>query len=271
MEPILLTVAEGIASLRFNRPDRLNALDLAMSNAFLDAADRIAGDRSIRVVMLSGAGRAFVAGGDLDFLRSAIDRAEAARQLIRPMHAGLKTLREAGVLTLAVVQGPAAGAGMSLAIASDFVVASAQASFSMAYIRVAASPDCGGSWALTRLVGARRALELTLLGDTLSASAALQMGLINAVVPPEDLDHAAYALAGRLAALPMGAAARTRRLLERGFTARFEDHLDLEQEAFAAGAIEPDFAEALDAFSARRVPTFTRDRTAGAAKGFSDA
>lgn len=259
MDPILLSVADGIARLRFNRPDRLNAIDLAMTEAFLDAAGRIASDRSIRVVVLSGEGRAFVAGGDLAFLRSAADRPEAARRLIDPMHAGLKTLRESGVLTLAVVQGAAAGAGMSLALASDFVIASDQASFSMAYIRVAASPDCGGSRALARLVGARRALELALLGDTLSASAAFKAGLINSVVSPDALDQAAQALARRLAALPAGAAARTRQLLDVALITSFEDHLDLEREAFAEGAADPDFAEALEAYFGRRPARFTRD------------
>lgn len=260
MDPVLLSIRDGIAKLRFNRPDRLNALDLAMTEAFQDAVAQIASDRSVKVVVLSGEGRAFVAGGDLAFLRSAANRAEAARKLITPIHNGLKTLREQGLLTVATVHGPAAGAGMSLTLASDFVVASDQATFNMAYVRIAASPDCGGSWALTRLVGARRALELALLGDTLTASEALQMGLINKVVSAADLARETDSLAERLALLPSGAAIRTRSLIDVAFTTAFSDHLDLEREAFATGAADSEFDEALDAFFTRRAPVFVGDR-----------
>lgn len=261
MDPILLSVADGIARLRFNRPEQLNAIDLSIADGFRCAMVRIADDPSIRVVTLSGEGRAFIAGGDLSFLRRAGDRAEAAGRLIDPMHDGLKILRKAGVLTLAVVHGPAAGAGMSLALISDFVVASEEATFNMAYNQVAASPDCGGSWALPRLVGARRALELTLLGATLSAAEALQIGLINRVVPKDVLHQSADAFAERLAALPIGAALRTRSLLESSYSTGFEDQLDFEQVAFRAGATDPDFVEALEAFQSRRQPVFSRRRT----------
>lgn len=260
MEPILLTIDDGVAELRFNRPERLNALDLATTQAFLAAADRIVADRSARVVVLSGEGRAFVAGGDLAYLRSAPDRAAAARELISPIHEGLKRLREAGLLILAAVQGTAAGAGMSLALLSDFTLAAEGATFSMAYIRVAASPDCGGAWALTRLVGARRALEVALLGETISAQAALQMGLISRVVPGAQLATEARALAARLARLPAGAAARTRDLIDGAFSHTLAHHLDREKDAFVACVSDDDFNEALEAFFARREPAFARER-----------
>jgi 2-(1,2-epoxy-1,2-dihydrophenyl)acetyl-CoA isomerase len=253
---VILTISEGVASVRFNRPDRLNALDLTLAEAFLDAVDRLVADETVRVVILSGEGRAFVAGGDLAHLRAASDRPAAARALIDPVHEGLKRMRRAGVLTVVAAQGAVAGAGMSLMLLADFALAAEDTIFSMAYIKVAASPDCGGSWALPRLVGRRRALELMLLSDPLNAREALALGLVTRITPAADLQTEARVLALRLAALPAGAAGRTLDLIDAASGSSLDVQLDRERDAFVAGAGEADFAEALSAFFERRPPRF---------------
>lgn len=260
MDPVILTTSAGVAWLRFNRPERLNALDPETTAGFLAAVDAVIADLENRVLVLSGVGRAFVAGGDLEVLHRAADKPAAARALIAPMHEGLRKLRDAGVLTIAGVNGVAAGAGMSLALLADFAIATSGASFSMAYIGVGASPDCGGSWALARLVGRRRALELSLLSTRLGAEDAFSLGLVNRVVEPEALEPACQALADRLIALPWAAAMATCRLIDDAPGQTLSAHLDAEMAAFVDASAGADFAEAVDAFLARRTPRFARAR-----------
>lgn len=257
---IALTKADGVAGIRFNRPDRLNAINLAMSDAFLAAVEEVIADEDIRVVILSGEGRAFVSGGDLAFLRDAPDLPSAARSLITPMHEGLKRLRRAGIPVVVAAKGAVAGAGMSLVLMADFVVAADDAVFNMAYMKVAATPDCGGSWALPRLVGRRRALELTLLSESVPAVAALELGLVNRLARVDEIDTASEKLARQLATAPAGAVRRTLALIDQAFSTELDEHLDMECQAFQEAAGEPDFAEALDAFFERRKPQFASRR-----------
>ena len=261
MDPVLLTSSGGVAWLRFNRPERLNALGPDMTSAFLTAVETVVGDPANRVLVMTGMGRAFVAGGDLAWLREAHDRSAAAHGLITPMHDGLKRLRHSGVLTVAGVNGVAAGAGMSLALLADFTIASEAAVFGMAYIGVGGSPDCGGSWGLARAVGRRKALELALLGERLTAADALDLGLVNRVVSAEALERECQALAERLAALPWGAAMATRDLIDAGAGSSLEAQLDRERACFMRAASADDFAEAMDAFFNRRPARFGGDRT----------
>lgn len=256
-EPIVVTIANGIAELRFNRPERLNALDVELARAFEAAAARVSADQNVRVVVVSSEGRAFVAGGDLAHFRAAADKPAAAAELIDPIHAGLKMLARSPQIVVGSLKGAVAGAGMSLALGFDLAVAADDATFNLAYARVAASPDCGGSWALPRLVGYRRALEIALLSETIDAAEALRLGFVNRVVPRAKLETETAALAARLAAGPAVAYGNIKSLMRQSLDRDYGGQLDAEARAFGQCAATADFTEAVDAFLGKRKPEFT--------------
>jgi 2-(1,2-epoxy-1,2-dihydrophenyl)acetyl-CoA isomerase len=255
-DAVIVTVAEGVAELRFNRPDRLNALDVELAQAFAAAVARVTADPAVRVIVISSEGRAFVAGGDLAHFRRAEDKVAAAGQLIDPIHAALKQLAAAPQIVIGSLKGAVAGGGMSLALGLDLLVAADDATFNLAYARVAASPDCGGSWALPRLVGYRRALEIALLSDTINAAEALRLGLVNRVVPRAELEAETAKLAARLASGPAVSSANIKALMRRSLDRTHAEQLDAEAVGFEACAATADFAEAVDAFFEKRRPRF---------------
>jgi 2-(1,2-epoxy-1,2-dihydrophenyl)acetyl-CoA isomerase len=255
--PVLVDSAEGIARLRFNRPDRLNAIDVEMAEGFAAAVDSVLQDPTVRVILLCAEGRAFVAGGDLGSFRHADDRVAVADAIIGPMHRALKRLAEAPAIVLCAAHGAVAGAGMSILCFADLAVAAEDTTFNMAYARVGVPPDCGGSWALPRIVGLRRALELALLTETVDANEALRLGLVNRVVPRVALDEEAMKIAARLARAAPAAMAGTKALMRGAFSASVDEQLDAEQRGFASCAATDDFVEALDAFFGKRSPRFT--------------
>jgi len=255
-DPVLVSSSGGVAEIRFNRPERLNALDMELADGFADAVTRVTADASVKVVVVSAEGRAFVAGGDLAHFRRSADKAAAAAQLIDPIHAALKVLARSPQIAIGSVKGPIAGAGMSLALGFDLLVAADDATFNLAYARVAASPDCGGSWALPRLVGYRRALEIALLSETIDATEALRLGLVNRVVPRAALEDETAKLAARLAAGPAVAQANIKALMRQSLDREYAAQLDAESQGFAACASTVDFAEAIDAFFEKRKPNF---------------
>ncbi|MBP6294072.1 MAG: enoyl-CoA hydratase/isomerase family protein, partial [Comamonas sp.] len=209
--PLLFSRADGIATLQFNRPAQLNALDVPTAQALLAAVQEIAADRSVRAVLLKGAGRAFVAGGDLATLQA--NPVQGAQDLLEPLNAAVTLLHGLDAPVIAQVHGAAAGAGLSLMLMCDFVLAAEGTKFNLAYINLGTSCDVGASWALPRLVGLRQALEIALLGEGFDAAEALRLGLINRVLPAAELDAAAQALAQRIASGPTVAYGQMRRLL----------------------------------------------------------
>lgn len=255
--PVALRIADGIASLRFQRPEVLNAIDVSTAIALRDAVRAATSDASVRVIVLSGEGRAFVAGGDLAYFRDAGASApQAAAALIEPMHEVVLALVNARQPVLASLHGAVAGAGMSLAMAADLAIAGDNTVFNLAYAKVGATPDCSASWMLPRLVGLRAAMEIALLADSLSATEALRLGLVNRVVPLDRLEEETAKLARRLAASAPLALAGIKRLLRDGLDRSLPEQLDAEQAAFVAGAATEDFHEALSAFFAKRKPVF---------------
>lgn len=251
-DAVLLDVEDGIASIRVNRPERLNVLSVEVAEGIRGAVDRALSDGSVRVVVLSGEGRSFMAGGDLRHFTGAGDRGRAARELIDPVHDALKRLSQAGQITIASVHGPVAGAGLSIAMGLDLAVAAEGTVFHFAYSSVAAPPDCGGSWALPRLVGYRAALQIALLeGDGISAGRAFDMGLVSRVVPDESLESATQELAERLRDGAPAAQAATKRLYRGALETSLAAQLDAEAEAFEACARTDDFERAIAAFFER--------------------
>jgi 2-(1,2-epoxy-1,2-dihydrophenyl)acetyl-CoA isomerase len=254
--PVLLTIDGPVAEIRFNRPKVLNAFNLEASCQFLACCERLAAEKSVRVVVLRGEGSSFMAGGDLAQFRDSADRPAFTREILKPLNSALLILDELPLPVIAAVQGAAAGAGASIALAADFVIAAEDAKFILAYARVGTSLDAGSTWVLPRLVGLRRAMELALLAEPVSAADALAMGLITRVVAPAKLGEETAALARRLAAGPTSAYGRIKRLLRDSMSQEFAVQLKAELEAFAGSAATADFGEGLAAFFEKRAAVF---------------
>ena len=253
--PLELRHSAGIATLRFNRPQALNAIDVPMARALLAAARELAADRSVRAVVLCGAGKGFMAGGDLATLQR--DPHGSAVELLAPLNEAIKLFDAMDAPVIAQVHGVAAGAGMSLMLQADFVVAAQGTRFNLAYTNIGASCDGGASWALPRLVGLRRALAIAMMSDTIEAEEALHMGLINEVVAPDALDSAVAALSTRLAQGPTRALGHMRRLMRRAWDRTLAQQLDAEAEAFREGVNTDDFRTGVEAFFAKQKPVFS--------------
>lgn len=255
----VLTRRDGVvAHIRLNRPHVLNALDQAMAEALLAAVQAIVADASVRAVVLSGAGRSFMAGGDVAAMHQAgADAPAFAARLIRPLHQALRLLAACPAPVLASAQGPVAGAGVSLLLAADLAIAADDLHLALAYPRIGASPDGSSTFTLPRIVGLRRAMEIALLSDTIAAEEALRLGLVNRVVPLADLAAATEALARRLADGPTRAFAATRRLLRESFDRDLAAQLDAEAQNFIATAATEDFREGTAAFAQKRRARFT--------------
>lgn len=255
---VILSIEEEVAEIRFNRPNVLNAPDIEVAEQFEAAVNAVLAEATNRVVILSGSGRAFMAGGDLGAFRAATrqDRARVSRRILEPLNRALEALASSALITIASVHGAVAGAGMSLAMMTDFAVAAESTKFSFSYTKVAGCPDCGGSFALTRLVGLRKALEIALLSDVVDARTALSVGLVNRVVPDEELRSTTLQLAQRLRSGPRQSLGSTKRLLRQSSSRTLPEQLSAELENFAALSGAADFQEGIDAFYEKRAPRF---------------
>lgn len=253
-DPILFERDGGIARIRFNRPAQLNAVDLATSRAFLDACRRVASDPEVRVVLLSGEGKAFGAGGDLNEL--ADDPVAGAPRLIEPVHDAIKLIAELDVPFVASVHGIVAGGSLSLAMACDIVVAAEGTRFNLSYVKIGATCDGSATWSLPRLVGTRNALGIALLGQTFDAAEAYRMGMLNLVVPVESLEATSREIAERLARGPTRAIGAMKRLIRTSFERSLPDQLDAERDRFVENVRTEDFRAGIAAFLDKRTPVF---------------
>jgi len=253
------TVSDGVGTVTLNRPDKLNALTF---EAYADLRDLLAelphrGD--VRVLVLTGEGRGFCSGGDVEEIIAELLKLEAARLLefTRMTGAVVKALRECPIPVVAAVNGIAAGAGSVIALGCDFRLLAESASFAFLFTRVGlAGADMGSAYLLPRIVGLGRATELLLLGDKLPAQRALQIGLANQVVPDEELPGAAQALARRLAEGPAFAYANTKVLLTRELDMDLGSAVELEAITQALLMKSDDFAEFYAAWSDGREPAW---------------
>ena len=258
---ILFTVEAGIARLTLNRPDKLNSFTGEMHAELRDALDTIQADKTIRVLVLSGAGRAFCAGQDLADPEMAMtpgqpmpDIGNVVEKNYKPLVLRLQNLR---VPTIAAVNGIAAGAGASVALACDLVVATKSASFLQAFSKIGLVPDTGGTWFLPQRVGMARAMGLALLAEKLPAEKAAEWGLIWAAV--EDAEFAATVdrLATQLSTAPTKALVRTRQALHAAPGHTLEQQLSFEGSFMRELGWSPDYAEGVAAFMEKRAPKFT--------------
>lgn len=255
---LLFDVKDGIAHLTLNRPEALNSINLELSKDLMQAVLECDEDPRIRAVVLSGNGRLFCAGGDLKTFTTQRERLPCyVKEVTTYLHAAVSRLTRMDPPVVAAVHGFAVGAGMSLALACDLVIAAETASFSVAYTRVGLTPDGSMSYFLPRLIGLKRALELTLTNRTLSAQEALDWGLVTRVVPDGKLLSEANALAIQLAAGPAKALGAAKRLMQKGSNETLETEMENETQTIAGIARTSDTHEAIRAFIEKRAPKFT--------------
>jgi 2-(1,2-epoxy-1,2-dihydrophenyl)acetyl-CoA isomerase len=257
---LIENVKDGVAVLTLNRPDRLNAMSRPMLDALLEALPRLAEDPAVGVVVLTGAGRGFCAGGDVKAMAEGTELGgqtmEEKAQALRSRMETSRWLHEMPKPTIAMVRGPAAGAGLSLAMACDLRVASDTARFGTAFARVGYSGDFGGSYFLSQLVGTAKARELYFTADLLDAPQALALGLVNRVVPDAQLEEETMALAGRLARGPRVALRYMKRNMNAAESASLKEMLDLEAWHHTRTGMTEDHREAARAFVEKREPQF---------------
>lgn len=257
--PVEYEVDGSVAVLTLNRPEVLNAFDDEHGRALLDALDRAAGDDSIRCIVITGAGRAFSAGEDLGALQGIYESGSApplGDTLADRYNPLVRAVRSAPKPVVAAINGVAAGAGASLALACDFRIASDKAKLTLAFIKVGLVPDSGGLWFLTRMVGVARAWELAALGDPIDAGEALSLGIVNRVVSSEEFEAAWRDFARRLAAGPTRAYALTKELANAAPERSLAEQLDLEVGAQTEAGKTQDHLEGVRAFLAKRPPDF---------------
>ena len=259
--PVLLRRDGPIATLTLDRPEALNALDATMVDALIAATGELAADDSVRVVVLGGAGKHFMAGGDIRFFAESLrdaptDRDAAFQRIIERVHASVERLARMPQPVIGRVSGAVAGFGLSLANACDLVFASEDAYFASAYLQLGVTPDGGGTYWLPRLVGARRAAQIMLLGDRFGAREAETLGIVNRVLPAGELDRAVDDAARRIAAGPTHAVRNLKRLLRESLGHSLSQQLRAEAQSFGQCAGTDDFAEGVAAFLAKRPPDF---------------
>ncbi len=258
-ETLDVAIADRICTITMNRPDVYNALNDALTYELQDALKNAARDKDVSVVVLTGAGKAFCSGQDLGALQKKYvpgyvpHLGEDLRKRYNPV---ATRLREMEKPVIAAVNGVAAGAGLSFALACDIRIASERASFIEVFINVGLIPDSGSTWTLPRLVGLGKAMELCFTGDTVDAAEALRIGLVNRVVPADDLMTEANTLAGRIAALPARGIALTKRLLNQSFDNDLAAQLEAEAFAQETAALTEDHYEGVVAFIEKRKPEF---------------
>jgi 2-(1,2-epoxy-1,2-dihydrophenyl)acetyl-CoA isomerase len=249
-----------VTRITLNRPDVLNAMTQVMSDELMEAFAAAGDDPDVRAVVLTGAGRGFCAGQDLkEFERSyrSGDRPDIEEHLERSYHRLIPLMVRTPKPVIAAVNGVAAGAGVSLAVACDIRIAGADARFIQAFVNIGLVPDSGGTWLLPRVIGYPRALELSITGQPIDAERALALGLVNRVVPQAELESEVAAFAARLAAMPTAAVAATKELMREAVALDLEEALRREGAAQSRMGRTDDHLEGVMAFAEKREPRFT--------------
>ena len=255
-ECLLYEVENGVATITLNRPDVFNAFNDQQSYDLQDALKQVAKDDNVRVVVLTGAGKAFCSGQDLKAIASAEKRnlSESLEKRYNPI---IRSMRNLPKPIICKLNGVAAGAGCSLALACDMIVASTAASLIEVFVNVGLVLDSGSSYFLPRLVGSAKAFELSTLGSKVTAEEALKLGMVNKVVAPEELDAAVAELAARFAASPTKAIGLMKKMLNKSFNSSLDEMLDYEAYCQKIAGSSEDYKEGVKAFNEKRKPQFT--------------
>jgi 2-(1,2-epoxy-1,2-dihydrophenyl)acetyl-CoA isomerase len=247
----------NVATLTLNRPDAYNALDLVLGRDLFTASIELDEDPDVRCVVVTGSGRAFCAGGDVKSFVDNLGRIGAhIKELTTYLHGAISRFARSDKPVIMAVNGVAAGGGFSLALSGDLVVAAESAKFTMAYSRIAASPDGSSSYFLPRLIGLRRAMELYFTNRVLTAREAVEWGMVTRAVPDAELPGAVDALARELAQGPSKAFGIAKRLLHQSTWESLETQMELEAQGIAACGRTEDFRAGVTAFAEKATPTF---------------
>jgi 2-(1,2-epoxy-1,2-dihydrophenyl)acetyl-CoA isomerase len=256
-QTLLVERVGALATIALNRPEARNALDLTMRQELLAALDEIEADAAVRVLILTGTGGHFCAGGDVKTMRARRQTAAEGRGRVQLLNKLVMRLVDFPKPTIAMVDGYAVGAGTNLAVCCDLVVASDRAKFGELFNKIGLVPDGGGTWLLSRLVGLGRAKELIFTGDVFDAAEAARMGLVNRVVPVAELETATRTLAEKIAAGPPNVLAMAKHMVNRAATSDLASALDLEAYSQGVALASDDHQEGLAAFFDKRAPKFT--------------
>lgn len=254
-EPLVLIETLGaVRKLTLNRPAALNSFTSAMQRELRPALDAAADDPTVRCLVITGAGRGFCAGQDLNDPEVNSNTGDVVERIYKPLALRVASMP---VPVIAMVNGVAAGAGANFALGCDFVIAAKSASFIQAFSKIGLIPDCGGTWLLPRLVGRAKAIGLAMSGDKLSADDAERLGLIWRCVDDAALSDQTMALATKLAAMPVKALAATRRTIDDSIMINYADALSLEARVQQQMSVQSDFREGVAAFLEKRAPKFS--------------
>jgi len=255
---VTLTRSDGLGLLTLNRPQAGNTINMAMALELEAQVDHAIADPSVRAVVLTGSGRLFCGGGDISAFAAAGDQAgDFLFEIAHALHHSVKKLAVMGKPLITLINGPAAGAGLSLAISGDLVLATPSAHFTAAYSGVGLTPDGGASWLLPRMIGLRRAQDMIFTNRRVDAQEAAQIGLVTRLVAPDALMSEGLAVARALAQGAVGAHGGAQALLAASFHQDFASQLDLEAASIARAGATPEAREGISAFLERRKPDFS--------------
>lgn len=260
-DSVLVYIENNIAKIQLDRPQLLNALDPNMAASLRSVFADIALNKDVRVVWLAGSGPAFMAGGDLSYFKEIqpeLAQGNCAKldPIFEDIHQTVTILRTMSQPVLACVHGAVAGFGMSLMMACDLVMAAESSVFTLAYCGIGVSPDGSATYALPRIVGVKRAMELALLGERFDSTRALELGLVNWVVADDELKQTGKRLVQRLAHGPARAYANTKRLINGSSHNDLRTQLEAERKSFFDCVMTDDFEEGVNAFLGKRRPQF---------------
>ena len=258
-EQLIVDRNGGVATVRLNNPARLNALSVTLSRELMEAVGTLGEDPEVRAIVLTGEGRGFCVGADLTALQEPYlkgERPKLSGFLREGYNRLIPAIANAPKPVIAAVNGVAAGAGISLALACDVRIASEEASFNSAFVKIGLVPDSGACWFLPRAIGMTNALEMAITGDRVDAQAALELGLVNRLVPPGQVLPEAQAYAARLAELPTAAIGLIKRIFRQAAQLSLEETLELEADFQDLAAASDDHIEGVLAFLQKRPPSF---------------
>ncbi len=265
-DTVLLDIRDAVATITINRPDSLNAINDDVVTALIEITGALRKSDDVRCVILTGAGDHFMAGGDVKRFKKRFEDAKNKEEteawfnsILGRIHIIVENMNALQMPVIAGVKGAVAGAGFSLMLGCDLVIAAEGGIFTLAYCHLGTSPDGGSTWYLPRIVGMKHAMEIALLGDRFGPEKALEWGLINKVVPADQFDAELGALAIRLANGPTHAYGQTKRLLLDSSTTAISDQLTAETNSFVKCAMSSDFRKGVTAFVEKQKPDFTGD------------
>lgn len=252
-------IIEGkVATINLNRPKSLNSYNLEMANTLLAYTERLSFNKEVKVVLLRGEGSGFMAGGDIGFFaKNLSEMPHGVRAIIRTLANTIQNMRQSKAIYLAAVHGAVAGAGMSLMLGCDFVIAESKTAFTTAYSRLGTSPDGGLSYFLPKLIGAKKAMELLLLSEQLTAQHLLELGMINQVVSEDKFGETIDKWLTKLKCAPTEVSSSIKQLVYQAESATLEEQFEREAEHFIKASQTPNFAEGVQAFLAKRMPEFS--------------